>query len=549
MRPMPEAHSTGNRLWRYALLAAAATAVIAPFCHKALHIDDPLFVWAAQQIAADPLDFYGFDVNWYSTSEPMWQVTQNPPLACYYLAIAGSVSGWSEPALHLAMLLPAWAAIWGTFELAIRFGAKPLPAALMTLTTPVFVISATTVMCDVLMLALWLWTIVLWHDGLVLHRPRRLWIAGLLIGCATLTKYFGICLLPLLAAYSIAIDRGRGRMWSGPLVLAAGICAGYQVLTWLMYGRGLLGGAMGYAFGVGQPTFNLWAFHLTTGLAFLGGCVGLLALTAPFLVGWRGSVLALAIGACGFALIVLFPDHTPLVVHTEEANWRLIVAQYALWTALGACVLMLIWNEYRRDRTPASQLLLLWIAGTLAFAVCVNWTINGRSILPAIPAIAIVIARRTIGWPRWIVPALLVPALGLSLIVALADCSLAGANRAAADRLSRETGPGRVWFSGHWGFQYYMMQNGAWPWDPQQGRARAGDWLIEPVNASNTEPVLWDCDSVLRITEPTQPFLATMQADCAAGFYSDIWGPLPFVFAKIPPEGYHLQRLRRAPNP
>ena len=41
----------------------AVVAVLAPFLNKAFHIDDPLFLWMAQQIAHHPGDPYGFAVN------------------------------------------------------------------------------------------------------------------------------------------------------------------------------------------------------------------------------------------------------------------------------------------------------------------------------------------------------------------------------------------------------------------------------------------------------------------------------------------------------
>lgn len=57
----------------------------------------------------------------------MWEVTKNPPLACYYLAISAMILGWSEPALHIAFLLPAAAhrhifiiLAWGAGEIFER---------------------------------------------------------------------------------------------------------------------------------------------------------------------------------------------------------------------------------------------------------------------------------------------------------------------------------------------------------------------------------------------------------------------------------------------
>src|SRR4051794_5483908 len=126
-----------------AVLAVALAACMLPFATKAYHIDDTLFVWAAQHISERPFDFYGFDVHWYATWEPMSRVTQNPPAACYYLALAGSMFGWGEVALHVAMLFPAWGTIWGTYRLAERFGTRPLPAALLTLFTPAMLVCGT----------------------------------------------------------------------------------------------------------------------------------------------------------------------------------------------------------------------------------------------------------------------------------------------------------------------------------------------------------------------------------------------------------------------
>src|SRR5207249_315102 len=126
----------------------AVIAALAPFLNKAFHIDDPLFLWMGQQIARHPHDPYGFAVNWYVSSKPMFSIMQNPPLSSYYMALVASFLGWSELAMHGAFLIPAIAAVLGTFFLARRLGNTPLLAALLLLFTPVFLVSATGVMCD-----------------------------------------------------------------------------------------------------------------------------------------------------------------------------------------------------------------------------------------------------------------------------------------------------------------------------------------------------------------------------------------------------------------
>ena len=91
--------------------------------------------------------------------------TQNPPLASYYIALVGSVAGWSERLMHLSFLLPALGVTLGTYRLAQRFTQNALLAAGATLLTPGFLVSATGVMCDTMMLALWLLAAVFWIEG------------------------------------------------------------------------------------------------------------------------------------------------------------------------------------------------------------------------------------------------------------------------------------------------------------------------------------------------------------------------------------------------
>src|SRR5205823_773220 len=126
-------------------------------------------------------DFFGFQVHWYISWQSMAEVTQNPPGACYYLALAGALLGWGEVGLHLAMMLPALGGLWGTHRLAERLAVRPLPSALLTLASPAFLLCSSTLMCDTLMLCLWVWAAVLWDEGLRGDSPARLYGAGLLI--------------------------------------------------------------------------------------------------------------------------------------------------------------------------------------------------------------------------------------------------------------------------------------------------------------------------------------------------------------------------------
>jgi hypothetical protein len=115
------------------LVVALTVAALLPFLGKPFHIDDPLFLWSAQQIRRDPFDFYGMPVNWYGVEQPLHAVTKNPPLTPYAIAAASRILGFGERALHAAFLVPAGAAVAGTWWLAARLAAPPTLAALALL--------------------------------------------------------------------------------------------------------------------------------------------------------------------------------------------------------------------------------------------------------------------------------------------------------------------------------------------------------------------------------------------------------------------------------
>jgi len=213
--------------WTLTLWVGAA---LGPLLAKPFNIDDPLFVWLANQVLARPAAPFDFSVNWYGFVLPLWAFTGNPPGAGYFFAAAGGLFGWSEIGLHFAGLLAALAVILGTHRLAARWCAQPLLAAGVVLCMPVFLVSASTVMCDVLMLACWVWAVVFWVEGLERDSASKIFAAGLLVALALLTKYFGVALVPLLAVYGGMHQRKFGA-WVFALLLPVAALGGYEWLT------------------------------------------------------------------------------------------------------------------------------------------------------------------------------------------------------------------------------------------------------------------------------------------------------------------------------
>jgi len=515
------------------LLALATVLALLPFAGKPFNIDDPLFIWTAQHIHAHPLDPYGFNVNWYGYDLSMSATTQNPPLACYYLALVGGIFGWSEFTLHTAFLLPGIAAVVGTYRLAMHLCKRALLAAFLALFTPVFLLSSTTLMCDVMMLAFWVWALIFWMEGTQRERAAPLALAAILIALASLTKYFGACLIPLVAAWSIR-RKQPVREWLGWLAIPVLALAAYQLITKALYGHGLLTGAGAYATAIHKSSILLNLNFVLVALTFTGGCLATATFFAPML--WTGrSLLIGAVSSLAVAAILFLAIRSTLPAHAGALE----ITQILVWAAGGISLIALAIADFHRQRDADSLLLGCWMLGTFAFTAFFNWTVNGRSILPmAIPA-AILVARRLeqresagVKYP-WRL--LLMPALAggvLAIWVTTADYFFASAPPIAARAIQSAYGDKnhRIWFQGHWGFQYYMQQNGATPLDLQKLGLTEGDYVAMPSGNSNVYPLKEPMVELETFSIPPFGSLTTMNEDAGAGFYASLWGALPFAF-------------------
>jgi hypothetical protein len=198
-------------------------------------------------------------------------------------------------------------------------------------------------------------------------------------------------------------------------------------------------------------------------------------------------------------------------------------------------------------------MITLWIAGTFVFATFFNWTMNARSVLAMAPAVGILLARAidwknkkpchsltaAIAWP-------FILALALAALVMFADYRFSNASRHIAAKIFAEyrKPSTTIWFQGHWGAQYYLESIGAKPIDSLRSRFIAGDIMIVPNN--NTNLLSFPSELVTHMADieiPVVPWLATMNPSVGAGFYSAIWGPLPYAVGKVPPELYQVYKI------
>jgi 4-amino-4-deoxy-L-arabinose transferase-like glycosyltransferase len=554
-----------------ALLTLITAAALAPFLNKAFHVDDPLFLWMAQQIAKHPLDPYGFEVNWSSFTQPMSAVMQNPPLCSYYIAAIGSIFGWSETSLHRAFLFWAIISILGTFALAQRFcglegragvypprraspsqalrppdkraNAAPFQAALLTLFTPIFLVSATTVMCDVVMLALWIWALELWLAGLDRRQWWRFLLSAALISAAALTKYFGLALLPLIVVYTLGRDR-RSAIHLLFLLIPLAVISNYELISEEKYGHALFSAAMMASSSISSATRPSHLSQLLMGLAFGGGC--LISVSFFALLG-RGKILL-----AGTIVFVLFAVAFKFLIVSWvylEGSETLVWLEGGLFATIAVGILVLAATNLAQQKNPEALLLTLWVFGTFAFATWFNWLITARTLLPMVPAVALLTIaqfeqRQKHGWSKF---APLLAAGILSILIAAADYRQANCARAAARLYQQrfDAEPSNVRFLGHWGFQYYMEQWGAKPFDRNRPELVRGSILVGSLSDPDLAQIpRQKVGTVDETVLSACPFVATSRIGSGASFYSSFGGPLPWIIKKIPPERYYAAHIR-----
>ena len=523
----------------------AVIASLAPFAGKAFNVDDPLFLWTARRILQGPGRFYDFSVNWYGWDMPMAEVLKNPPGVSFFLALVATVTGWGEVPIHLALLLPASLVAWGTFALARELAADPMVSSLAAVLTPAFVVSGTNVMSDMTMLAGWVWALWFWIRGVHTKRMGPLVWAGLIGSAALLTKYFAIALVGLFVAYAWFVTGRRVGRWIVPALLPLITVAAYELWTTTVYGHGLFFDAASYATKFGSASEVL--SQGVTGLAFMGGGALTLLFFAPLLWSPRHLALLIVIVVALLAGVLIGGELAGAPIRDGNGlRWGFLV-QLGVFVFAGAGLLALAATDFHRSRDAASLLLLLWVLGAYVFACFVNWSINLRTVLPLVPAAGILIARR-VAWrhepeKRWLRMLPLAPSILVAILVGASDFAWANSARDAAHRVHArfEQSGSRIWFQGHWGFQWYMQELGYSPVDFKNPQISRGDVIILPTNNTNVrgmDPRL--IRPLPEIDVATHEWLSTMNLDVGAGCYAHISAPLPFAFGAAGSERYFV---------
>ncbi len=525
--------------------------LLAPFAGKPYQADDHLTIWVAEQIARAPFDFFGFEVDYGAVRVPIHTISHNPPGTAYYLAAIGVLTNWNIVALHLGMSLFAGLAALAAFELARDLGARPLECAAGAVLTPAFLVSASTLMTDAPMAAFYTWAIVAWRRGCERGSWRWLCCAAACAAIAPLMKYFGLTLLPLLLLDGI-MRRPRVRGWWGWLALPVAAFGALQAYTYYRYGVTPIVDAAGVASSGRWRMNEHGATRPLLTVVFLGGSALPLAIAGAARAGTRWTI---AIGVAAVALCLPVVDgysFAQLMIGASESFRGDVLIHLGVFLFAGLLLAVAAARGILASGARDGILLAAWVGGTLAFTAFLNHYVNVRTILPLVPALAVLVMPR--GGGRAIPVATLTLGLLLSAWTLVADDDVASHDKRVAERaLERARTEGvALHYVAFWGFEYHLMHGGATPLafeeqktfaDPARPLMEPGSLLIVDAYARAAwTPVPRGFTLVEEMHEPYTLAATTFDSDAHAGFYWHGIGALPYRLGYAKPETFLLLR-------
>jgi 4-amino-4-deoxy-L-arabinose transferase-like glycosyltransferase len=542
---------------REALWLAALTLLpLLPFLGKAVSIDAPVFVAVAQRIVEAPADPFGFEMIWDPTSPAVAVFNRNPPLLSYWLAPWIALFGERDWLMHAALLpFPLLAAL-SFLGIARRTTPEGLAPAALLVTTPAFLVLATTLLLDVTLLAATLFAVYALLRGTEKGAERWQWGAGAAAAAAGLVKYVGFTTAPLLAAGCLLLAPRPAGALLRTLVPPLLVWSLWGVATTALYGSPHFLGSTDVVWDRSFFPEEFWNQVVSTpvyyGAALVFPVVLWLTTVSRGRSGTELGVLGVLLGTA--AVYWALPEGAPprrVPIEMEET----------VFAALGFAGAFLLWAScLRPSRFRASALdrfLMLWLVGLLVFSAFLNWHVNAADALLAAPPVLLLLYRHESLRPsrRWAVGcvALMLP---LSILLAWADAIQANFYRTAAQGVAAEIGdqPGGRWFVGHWGFQHYLERQGFHSVvPPMYGRSvlAKDDWVVSARNVSQLDVSVnmdrYALREIWRWERRAWLPLRTTNADAGAGFYSHHSGYVPFSWSRLPYETIQLGRVVGVP--
>ncbi len=474
-------------------IAAALTGLNAL---KRVTIDDTAFLYYARQIASHATDPYGFEIFWYDTLTPAMELLAPAGLP-YWLGAGIALLGEHPAVLKLWLFPYALLLVWAMRDLIRRFAPAGGTALLLICSLSPSIVPAFNLMLDIPALSLSLGALALFIRACERAQLSTALLAGLLVGLAMQTKYNSVAQAGALVIYGLLARQFR--LTAVAAGLAGGVFLGWE--AWLVHRYGESHILHHYmlapqAAWINTPT--TWAIGWTALFGALAWPPALLGLSTL-----RQSKVLLAVGMMLATLpLVVVAMLEPRTTPTAIRPIRLGEGDLALDAFFAAgCVVVLvvlipIVSGLKRRQSGwerGTLFLLIWFAIELLACFFVSPFHAARRLIGPIFVATLVAAH--CGLPREKAPHALrwvaLYSVCLGLLFGVTDLADSRARHEAQgliarelERLGHDVTRERVWFTGHWGFQFYSEERGYLPLIAGYADLAEGDFILAARDVS-----------------------------------------------------------------
>jgi len=517
---------------------------------KPYHIDDTAHLETAQWIIREPWHPMSGQINWNENAEPIHLLNQ-PHLYFYLLAGWGAIWGFGELQMHLLQSFFTLVCIILTYRIAkIILPSRALLTTALLMLSPAFIVGQ-NLMADIPLLSFWLAFFYILLAPQFKSETCRFALAGFFAGCACLIKYSSLPLVLLMLLYLI-IKRQFRLIWTVSIpatMLILWSCWNYfdygsvhilarqsmpfswsrlmeMTLSWLI----CLGAILPYSLIYFRRSFELQPEHFSTNAKWL-----MVIFSAPL-----------------FAALYV---HRLPVSRTEKIFLFVFLAN-----GIAIC-LALLWFFLRglvepgNRQQPAILLLYLWLAAGSSFIVLYAPFMATRHVLLVIVPISLLLARfvdrPSLAWRS----AMLLLTASLSVGLGVSDWVWANFYKKEAAVIRRELpATANIYFTGHWGWQWYAKQNSMKQLEALNPQLEIGDYLVYPeaIHQQTLEKIPPDRQLTVQ-KNYTEPFslLTLFSTRDGARFYRSSTQQAPWRTSlhPIPPiVVYRVEAKHKSPN-
>jgi 4-amino-4-deoxy-L-arabinose transferase-like glycosyltransferase len=512
---------------------------LAPFYDKAFTIDDPLFLRVAEHALAEPLAPTAFPYTWTEHTERMSDLLANGPLGGYLL-VPTLLAGGAEWVAHVSWWLICAVAVVATVGLGLRIGL-PAPyaglAGLLVATAPAVLALTSTSMPDVPALALGVLGMERMFAWRADRRAHQAVAAALALGLAPLARTQAVLLWPLAALVPF-LDAAERRDWRA---FAPRQLAPVLALPVILWAALRLTADPEHAGGFVDAMRRYSVFEHRNAIAWAiqyALTMPLLPWLALRLRTWRWWWLAVFAAAVAWAI----PELAPYPAQ------RYAMAPLAGLTAVALADMAAdAWQ--RRDLTRA--ILVAWTLISLPIVVYVH--MSAKYFVPSAPAVALLVALAArdleARWARALVIVGATAGLVFGVLIVASDARYAAlGRRVAAEEIAPRVARGqKVWFAGHWGFQWYAEQAGARILTRTAPFPEPGDAIVSGTNTHGSRLArMYPARRLATSLVDRTPGGRVMSA--GAGFWSNSWGYLPWAWGSDIIEQFDVWELPVSPS-